>query len=91
MHLTCPIGTVSFGSTSRAEDLNQKNGWELPILVDAASGGFVAPFLYPDLVWDFQLKNVHSICVSGHKYASAPFLSSDCHRRGMCGCINTLS
>ena len=51
----------------RAEDLNQKNGWELPILVDAASGGFVAPFLYPELVWDFRLKNVHSICVSGHK------------------------
>ncbi|CAL8471405.1 g10947 [Coccomyxa elongata] len=50
------------------EDLNKKNRWEVPILVDAASGGFVAPFLYPDIVWDFRLKNVHSICVSGHKY-----------------------
>lgn len=53
----------------RAEDLNSKNGWEVPILVDAAIGGFVAPFLYPDLAWDFRLKNVHSIAVSGHKCA----------------------
>lgn len=36
--------------------------------MDAASGGFVAPFLYPDLVWDFRLPLVKSINVSGHKY-----------------------
>jgi glutamate decarboxylase len=36
--------------------------------VDAASGGFVAPFLYPDLEWDFRLPRVKSINVSGHKY-----------------------
>ena len=36
--------------------------------VDAASGGFIAPFLQPDLVWDFQLPRVKSINVSGHKY-----------------------
>jgi hypothetical protein len=36
--------------------------------VDAASGGFVAPFLYPELVWDFRLPLVKSINVSGHKY-----------------------
>lgn len=35
--------------------------------VDAASGGFIAPFLYPDLEWDFRLPNVKSINVSGHK------------------------
>jgi glutamate decarboxylase len=36
--------------------------------VDAASGGFVAPFSQPDLVWDFALPRVHSINSSGHKY-----------------------
>ena len=36
--------------------------------VDAASGGFVAPFVNPDLVWDFRLEKVVSINVSGHKY-----------------------
>jgi glutamate decarboxylase len=38
------------------------------IIVDAASGGFVAPFVNPDLVWDFRLEKVVSINVSGHKY-----------------------
>ncbi|KAL6000991.1 hypothetical protein ACLOJK_006718 [Asimina triloba] len=47
---------------------NKKTGWNTPIHVDAASGGFVAPFLYPDLVWDFRLPLVKSINVSGHKY-----------------------
>lgn len=36
--------------------------------MDAASGGFIAPFLYPDLEWDFRLPLVRSINVSGHKY-----------------------
>lgn len=36
--------------------------------MDAASGGFVAPFTKPDLVWDFRLEKVVSINVSGHKY-----------------------
>ena len=36
--------------------------------VDAASGGFVAPFVKPDLEWDFRLSKVVSINVSGHKY-----------------------
>jgi glutamate decarboxylase len=48
--------------------LNARTGWEIPIHVDAASGGFVAPFLQPDLRWDFRLANVRSINVSGHKY-----------------------
>ncbi|XP_050378874.1 glutamate decarboxylase-like [Argentina anserina] len=47
---------------------NKETGWETPIHVDAASGGFIAPFLYPDLVWDFRLPLVKSINVSGHKY-----------------------
>jgi glutamate decarboxylase len=36
--------------------------------VDAASGGFVAPFLEPELVWDFRVPRVQSINSSGHKY-----------------------
>lgn len=47
---------------------NAKTGWDTPIHVDAASGGFVAPFIYPDLEWDFRLPLVRSINVSGHKY-----------------------
>ncbi|KAL7180959.1 hypothetical protein ACSBR1_039920 [Camellia fascicularis] len=47
---------------------NKKTGWETPIHVDAASGGFVAPFIYPELEWDFRLPLVKSINVSGHKY-----------------------
>jgi glutamate decarboxylase len=50
------------------EKVNQQTGWNIPIHVDAASGGFVAPFLQPDLIWDFRLKWVKSINVSGHKY-----------------------
>jgi glutamate decarboxylase len=47
---------------------NAANGTDVPIHVDAASGGFVAPFLQPDLKWDFRLPQVKSINVSGHKY-----------------------
>lgn len=48
--------------------VNEKNGWEIPIHVDAASGGFIAPFIQPELVWDFRLPMVKSINVSGHKF-----------------------
>lgn len=41
---------------------------DVPVHVDAASGGFVVPFLQPDLEWDFRLPRVVSINVSGHKY-----------------------
>ncbi|KAH7515443.1 hypothetical protein FEM48_Zijuj10G0026800 [Ziziphus jujuba var. spinosa] len=47
---------------------NNETGWDTPIHVDAASGGFIAPFLYPELEWDFRLPLVKSINVSGHKY-----------------------
>ncbi|KAH6837625.1 glutamate decarboxylase [Perilla frutescens var. hirtella] len=49
-------------------DKNKETGWDTPIHVDAASGGFIAPFLYPELEWDFRLPLVKSINVSGHKY-----------------------
>ena len=50
------------------DDLEQRTGLDVPIHVDAASGGFVAPFLDPDLEWDFRVPRVQSINVSGHKY-----------------------
>jgi len=41
---------------------------DVPIHVDGASGGFVAPFLHPDLEWDFRVPRVASINTSGHKF-----------------------
>src|SRR3954447_3500039 len=49
-------------------DLLEKKGLDVPLHVDAASGGFVWPFLYPHTEWDFRLDRVRSINVSGHKY-----------------------
>ncbi|MGH3452843.1 MAG: glutamate decarboxylase [Nocardioidaceae bacterium] len=43
-------------------------GLDIPLHVDAASGGFVWPFLYPESPWDFRLDQVRSINVSGHKF-----------------------
>ena len=50
------------------EEYNAKTGYDIPIHVDAASGGFILPFLNPEKKWDFRLKNVLSISTSGHKY-----------------------
>jgi glutamate decarboxylase len=50
---------------ARIED---ERNLHVPLHVDAASGGFVWPFLYPDSEWDFRLSHVRSINVSGHKY-----------------------
>jgi glutamate decarboxylase len=48
--------------------LAERDGVDVPIHVDGAGGALVAPFLDPDLVWDFRLPRVQSINVSGHKY-----------------------
>ncbi|AOW92000.1 glutamate decarboxylase [Rhodococcus sp. WMMA185] len=50
------------------DELAASGGPDVPIHVDAASGGFVVPFLYPELLWDFRVRRVVSINVSGHKY-----------------------
>ena len=55
------------GEDGAARDANGWK-WDVPLHVDAASGGFVAPFLTPELLWDFRLDRVRSINVSGHKY-----------------------
>jgi glutamate decarboxylase len=49
-------------------DLKRDKGLDVPLHIDAASGGFVWPFLYPDSEWDFRLEQVRSINVSGHKF-----------------------
>jgi glutamate decarboxylase len=50
------------------DDLQERTGLDIPVHVDAASGGMFAPFLDEDLVWDFRLPRVASINTSGHKY-----------------------
>jgi glutamate decarboxylase len=52
--------------------LQREKGFDIPIHVDGASGAFIAPFIQPDLVWDFRLPRVKSINTSGHKFGLAP-------------------
>jgi glutamate decarboxylase len=49
-------------------DVESKQGWRIPLHIDAASGGFIAPFSAPELEWDFRLPQVRSINVSNHKF-----------------------
>jgi glutamate decarboxylase len=69
------LGTTFTGQYDDIKEINDylikirnDKGWDIPIHVDAASGGFIAPFIYPDVAWDFRLEQVKSINVSGHKY-----------------------
>ena len=69
------LGSTFDGSYEPVEEIAQAldalqadRGLDVPIHVDAASGGFIAPFLQPNLVWDFRLPRVQSINASGHKY-----------------------
>lgn len=54
------------------DKLQKDTGLDIPVHVDAASGGFIAPFVAPDIKWDFRLPRVLSINTSGHKYGLAP-------------------
>jgi glutamate decarboxylase len=54
------------------DELQQRTGLDVPVHVDAASGGFIVPFADPELVWDFRLPRVKSINASGHKFGLAP-------------------
>jgi len=54
------------------DKLQADTGLDIPIHVDAASGGFIAPFIEPGLEWDFRIPRVKSINASGHKYGLAP-------------------
>jgi glutamate decarboxylase len=69
------LGSTFDGSYEPVAEISQsldafqaEHGLDIPIHVDAASGGFIAPFLQPDLAWDFRLPRVQSINASGHKY-----------------------
>ncbi|MGL1931692.1 MAG: glutamate decarboxylase [Desulfotalea sp.] len=52
--------------------LQDETGLDIPIHVDGASGAFLAPFVEPELEWDFRLSRVKSINASGHKFGLAP-------------------
>lgn len=68
---TCDYEPVK--AVSDALDKLQKDtGLDIPIHVDGASGGFLAPFCAPEIEWDFRLPRVHSINASGHKFGLAP-------------------
>lgn len=54
------------------DKLQEEKGLDIPMHVDGASGGFLAPFCAPDLEWDFRLPRVKSINTSGHKFGLAP-------------------
>ena len=54
------------------DKLEAETGLDIPIHVDGASGGFLAPFTARDIVWDFRLPRVKSINTSGHKFGLAP-------------------
>jgi len=56
------------GMSDELDKYEAETGISVPIHVDAASGGFVAPFAYPQYEWDFKIPRVHSINASGHKY-----------------------
>jgi glutamate decarboxylase len=59
-----PVSEIS----AALDALQAERGVDVTIHVDAASGGFVAPFLQPKLEWDFQVPRVQSINTSGHKF-----------------------
>jgi glutamate decarboxylase len=69
------LGSTMDGSYEPVQEIcatldgyEQRSGVHVPVHVDAASGGFIAPFIQPDLVWDFRLDRVVSIQTSGHKF-----------------------
>jgi glutamate decarboxylase len=54
------------------DKLQADTGLDIPMHVDGASGGFLAPFCAPELEWDFRIPRVKSINTSGHKFGLAP-------------------
>ena len=54
------------------DEYQKETGIDIPMHIDGASGGFLAPFTDPDLVWDFRIERVKSINTSGHKFGLSP-------------------
>lgn len=61
-----------FEISAALDKYQQETGLDIPIHVDAASGGFLAPFCAPEIEWDFRLPRVKSINASGHKFGLSP-------------------
>src|SRR5229473_2846687 len=59
-----PVGKIA----AALDRIQADTGLDIPIHVDGASGAFIAPFLQPELEWDFRVDRVHSISTSAHKY-----------------------
>ncbi|KAG8893817.1 hypothetical protein FRB99_001693 [Tulasnella sp. 403] len=57
---------------NQLDEYEKKTGQHVPIHVDAASGGFIAPFAYPKYRWAFDIPRVQSINTSGHKFGATP-------------------
>ena len=74
---TCQYEPVKAVSDA-LDKLQQEKGLDIPIHVDGASGGFLAPFVEPELEWDFRLPRVKSINSSGHKFGLAPLGAGWC-------------
>lgn len=71
----CILGTTFTGQMDDIQGINDllvehknQTGDDIPVHVDAASGGFIAPFVYPEVEWDFRLEQVRSINISNHKF-----------------------
>lgn len=69
------LGTTFTGEYDEIEEINtllldikREKGWDIPIHVDGASGGFISMFYEDGIQWDFRLEQVQSINLSGHKY-----------------------
>ncbi|OCH73464.1 glutamate decarboxylase, partial [Vibrio breoganii] len=78
----CVVGIAGQTFTGEDDDFQAIHDWldayeeqtgiSIPMHIDAASGGFVNPFLYPEYEWDFRLPRVKSINASGHKFGLVP-------------------
>lgn len=73
--IICTLATTRTGQNDKIREVNdflveyhKQTGIFVPIHIDAAIGGFITPFVNPDLVWDFRLPHVKSMNVSFHKY-----------------------
>ncbi|MFV0466870.1 MAG: glutamate decarboxylase [Lachnospiraceae bacterium] len=59
-----PVAKIS----AALDEIEKRTGFDIPIHIDGASGAMIAPFVQPDLQWDFKIPRVYSINTSGHKY-----------------------
>jgi len=62
-----PVAAIS----DELDKINTERSLDVGIHVDAASGGFIAPFQKDVPPWDFRVKNVLSISASGHKFGQS--------------------